>query len=131
MFTHFCQPHYFYVLNYCLYYTTNEFKETTSSLCYLLNKKKLVTVQDLLVIPPHTRHANVALYKTSALYSQIYFSYRILQDEQLRAVLHKLLQRETAAVLQRAHPQERAGALPAGGAQRARDTIRRQPGLYW
>lgn len=112
MFTHFCQPQYFYVLtllNYCLYNTTNEFKETTSSPCGI----------------------NVALNKTSALYSQIYFSYRILQDEQLRAVLHKLLQRETAAVLQRAHPQERAGALPAGGAQRARDTIRRQPGLYW
>jgi len=37
--------------------------------------------------------------------------YRILQSQQLRAVLHKLLQREASAVLQRADLEVRTGAL--------------------
>lgn len=60
----------------------------------------------------------------------LFFIIRVLPNEQLRAVLHKLLQRETPAILQREDTEERAGAVQEGRTKRSRDPVRRQPGLH-
>lgn len=55
---------------------------------------------------------------------------RILQGQLLRAVLHQLLQREAAAVLQRAHTEVRAGPVRQGVLERPEDILRGQSGLH-
>lgn len=51
--------------------------------------------------------------------------YRILQSQQFRTVLHKLLQREASAILQRADPEVRARALRPRIFERPENLLRR------
>ena len=57
-----------------------------------------------------------------------HFRLRELRDQQLRAVLHQLCQREPPAVFRAAHLQDGAGGVQPGGHQLAAHRVRRQPG---
>ncbi len=61
---------------------------------------------------------------------QRYLLIRILCREQLRTILHQLLQRKTAAVFQRAYPERRAELVRQRRSWLEKDKICRQPRLY-